>query len=204
MSNEPANRVSVTDVDMPFLSMVRFMVKWAVASIPALLILMILGAVFWGVLLGFFAGLGSSLSPKRPDHHPSSSSGSTPSSPAGDPAIAAYLPKIVVQNVRVSKTQLGDSGVFGEVKNIGDRTLKKVEITIFCLDSEGKAIFEKSDDPVLVSDLGFGDSNQPLKPGYSRQFGVKLDDAPSEWSKKVEVKVTSLRFARPDTSTPDP
>jgi hypothetical protein len=36
---------------MPFLSMVRFMVKWAVASIPALLILAILGALFWGVLL---------------------------------------------------------------------------------------------------------------------------------------------------------
>ncbi len=33
MSSEQANRVTVTDVNMPFLSMVRFMVKWAVASI---------------------------------------------------------------------------------------------------------------------------------------------------------------------------
>jgi hypothetical protein len=35
--------VVVTDIDMPFLSMVTFMVKWALASIPAFLIL---GAIF--------------------------------------------------------------------------------------------------------------------------------------------------------------
>jgi hypothetical protein len=194
MSSDPTNRVSVTDVDMPFLSMVRFMVKWAVASIPALLILAILGAVFWGVLLGFFAGLGSSFSHKPPDRSSTSSSEPTPSAPAADPALAAYMSKIAVQNVDVSKTTLGDSGVFGEVKNTGDRTLKEVEITIYCLDSEGKAIFEKVSQPVLVSDFSISGSNQPLKPGYSRQFGVKLSDAPSEWSKKVEVKVTSLQF----------
>ena len=45
-------RVVVTDVDMPFGSMVQFMVKWALASIPAAIILMIvfglLGAIFGG------------------------------------------------------------------------------------------------------------------------------------------------------------
>jgi hypothetical protein len=34
-----ASSVVVTDIDMPFLSMVTFMVKWALASIPAFLIL---------------------------------------------------------------------------------------------------------------------------------------------------------------------
>ena len=33
-------RVTVTDIDMPFWSMVRFMVKWAVAAIPALVLLL--------------------------------------------------------------------------------------------------------------------------------------------------------------------
>jgi hypothetical protein len=132
------NRVFVADVDMPFLSMVRFMVKWAVASIPALLILAILGAVFWGGLLGFFAGLGATFSRKPTDHSSSSLSGPTPSSTAADPALAAYLSKIAIQNVTVEKTTLGDNGVFGEVKNTGDRTLKEVEITIYCLDSGGR------------------------------------------------------------------
>jgi hypothetical protein len=35
--------VTVTDIKMPFASMVVFMVKWAIASIPALLILALLG-----------------------------------------------------------------------------------------------------------------------------------------------------------------
>lgn len=37
-SKEPT-RVRVTDIDMPFGSMVMFMVKWSLASIPALMIL---------------------------------------------------------------------------------------------------------------------------------------------------------------------
>lgn len=38
-----AQRVSVVDVDMPFGSMVVFMVKWAVATIPAVFILVGVG-----------------------------------------------------------------------------------------------------------------------------------------------------------------
>ena len=34
--------VVVTDIRMPFISMVFFMVKWAIASIPALIILSII------------------------------------------------------------------------------------------------------------------------------------------------------------------
>ena len=43
-------RVSIVDANMPFWSMVVFMVKWAIASIPAFLILGILGAVVAGTL----------------------------------------------------------------------------------------------------------------------------------------------------------
>jgi hypothetical protein len=43
-SMEPqSNDVTVVDVKMPFASMVVFMVKWAIASIPAFLILAVLG-----------------------------------------------------------------------------------------------------------------------------------------------------------------
>ncbi len=45
MSAEPATRVIVTDIHMPFWSMVRFMVKWAIAAIPALIILAVIGAL---------------------------------------------------------------------------------------------------------------------------------------------------------------
>src|SRR5689334_12058824 len=66
MPDESRNTVSITDIDMPFLSMVRFMVKWAIASIPALIILMILAAVFWGALIAIVTSVGSALSRAKP------------------------------------------------------------------------------------------------------------------------------------------
>ncbi len=202
MAEDRVNRVAITDVDMPFTSMVRFMVKWAIAAIPALFLLLLLAAVFWGVLLGVITSIGSSWSRKATtETTPASSTQRSeaesrtgePRSSGSDPTRSAYLSKVLVRNVHVSKTYLGE-GVFGEIKNSGDRVLKEVEITIFCLDTEGKPVFETKYHPVLVSGFGIGDAAEPLKPGYSRQFGVKLDSAPSDWSKKVDVKVTSVEF----------
>jgi hypothetical protein len=49
------SEVTVVDIKMPFWSMVFFMVKWAIAAIPAFLILgtiLFMFAVFLGVLGG--------------------------------------------------------------------------------------------------------------------------------------------------------
>jgi hypothetical protein len=46
--------VVVVDIKMPFTSMVGFMVKWAIASIPALIILFVLGLIGAAVLGVFF------------------------------------------------------------------------------------------------------------------------------------------------------
>lgn len=53
--------VVVTDIAMPFGSMVVFMVKWAIAAIPALLILGLLTSVLSFLLFGFLASLAQSL-----------------------------------------------------------------------------------------------------------------------------------------------
>ena len=45
-------RVVVTDINMNFGSMVAFMVKWAIASIPAMLILVLLAGVLTAVVTG--------------------------------------------------------------------------------------------------------------------------------------------------------
>jgi len=53
MSDEGSSRnVIVTDIHMPFLSMVILMVKWALASIPAIIILMLIASLFLRMLLG--------------------------------------------------------------------------------------------------------------------------------------------------------
>jgi hypothetical protein len=53
-------QVVVTNISMPFGSMVIFMIKWAIASIPAVIILSIIGFFAWAFilsLLGDFRGV---------------------------------------------------------------------------------------------------------------------------------------------------
>jgi hypothetical protein len=52
--NDEANiqRIVVTDIHMPFWSMVIFMVKWALASIPAIIILTVIAVLAWRVIAG--------------------------------------------------------------------------------------------------------------------------------------------------------
>lgn len=57
MNPESTSNVTVVDIKMPFLSMVVFMVKWAVAAIPALIILFLLISLV-SALFGHFAGMG--------------------------------------------------------------------------------------------------------------------------------------------------
>lgn len=195
-----ANRVTVTDFDMPFLSMVRFMVKWAIAAIPAIFIITLSAALFWAIIFGAAAStIGAALLRKNPAQETPQVRipglpASTPAKPPDNVATRAYLDRVTVSRVHVARSVLAQTGVFGEIKNTGDRTLKEVEITIYCLGRDGKPIFEKTYLPVLVTDMAFGDEAKPLKPGYSRTFGVKMDDAPSEWTRKVDVKVTSVEF----------
>lgn len=56
-TQQTTHRVTVRDFDMPFGSMVGFMVKWAIAAIPALIILAIVGMFASAVLAGFLAAL---------------------------------------------------------------------------------------------------------------------------------------------------
>ena len=48
--------VVITDIDMPFGSMVRFIVKWVIASIPAIIILWVLMALCAGIVAFLFGG----------------------------------------------------------------------------------------------------------------------------------------------------
>ena len=57
MSEE--QRVVVVDVNMRFGSMVVFLVKLAIASIPAAIILFFIGALLTGIFGGIFSGMRS-------------------------------------------------------------------------------------------------------------------------------------------------
>ena len=52
-SNITNSKVQITNFDMPFEDMIKFMVKWALASIPAFIILFII----FGILFAIFGAL---------------------------------------------------------------------------------------------------------------------------------------------------
>ena len=106
-----------------------------------------------------------------------------------------YFDKIEVRNVSVGQDNLGQLGVFGELKNRGNRTLRAVAITVYYLDKEGNGIHEKTYYPVLVTEELNGD-HQPLKPNYGKTFWYRIDGAPSDWAKKVKVAVTDVEFQK--------
>ena len=51
------NSVVVADIKMPFGSMVVFMVKWAIATIPAIIILTVIGSITFGISNMIFGGV---------------------------------------------------------------------------------------------------------------------------------------------------
>ena len=61
MGSENTTQIVVPDIRMPFWSMVVFMTKWAIAAIPALIILAIIGGIATAILggLSMMAGMGT-------------------------------------------------------------------------------------------------------------------------------------------------
>ncbi|MGH7908560.1 MAG: hypothetical protein ACRENW_01775 [Thermodesulfobacteriota bacterium] len=53
MADEP-QKVVVKDIQMAFDSMVIFMIKWALATIPAFIVLVLLGLFIWFVIIKSF------------------------------------------------------------------------------------------------------------------------------------------------------
>ncbi len=50
--DDNVRNVSIVDIKMPFMSMVVFMVKAAIAAIPATIILVFIAAVVFGLITG--------------------------------------------------------------------------------------------------------------------------------------------------------
>ena len=107
---------------------------------------------------------------------------------------AQYLDKIQIRNLEVGTTALREPGVFGELKNTGDRTVKSVEITIYFLDKSGNPVAEKNYSPIFPDTIMMNQDHAPLKPNHSRKFGYRADDAPSDWARKVTARVVKVEL----------
>lgn len=88
-------------------------------------------------------------------------------------------------------------GVTFKVRNKGQRTLEKVEVTVEFLDASGKAISEEVYNPVIA---GGYSSDPPLRPDHiwqnERGQFLSAKSVPSEWqSGQARARVTDIEFA---------
>ena len=91
-------------------------------------------------------------------------------------------------------------GVLFKLRNNGDRSLDRVQVTVYFKDANDNIIAEERYTPVLVTEYNFSGDNQPLKAGYIWQnekgkfYAAKR--VPSEWQEgNVEARITEIRFA---------
>jgi hypothetical protein len=101
-----------------------------------------------------------------------------------------YLKFIEIRNAKTEKGVLGDDGIFAELKNTGNKTVKRVAVRAFLLDKDGKTIAEEDYTPIFEGAFR-EETSAPLKPNYSRKFGFKINP-PSDWSKKFNLSVIEV------------
>lgn len=168
-----------------------------------------------GILLAFFVG---------PDRS-STSADTTPSSPfeinaGGDDAADEERQReqerqAAVKNAYISEhMELYDvtaknmdslldgkvPGVLFKIRNKGDKSLNRVEVTVYFKDASGNIIAEEDFLPVLVSKYSFSGDNKPLKAGYVWQMEsgkfYSAKSVPSEWQEgSINAAITDIEFA---------
>lgn len=104
--------------------------------------------------------------------------------------VRAYLPRLQISGVAVHDGFMGPY-LSGELKNLGDKTLTRVEVNTFLLDQAGKPIAEDAFSPVFVTAYNDG---KPLKPGYVESFRHTIDQPPAAWKRKVRLEITNVEF----------
>ena len=96
-------------------------------------------------------------------------------------------------------------GVEFKIRNKGDKALKRVEVTVYFKDKDGKIIYEQKYTPV---NMGTFDGGKILKPNYIWQIErgkfLNAKSVPSEWaSGAVDAKITAIEFADEKYLMPD-
>jgi hypothetical protein len=116
----------------------------------------------------------------------------------------SYLKNVTLYDLKSGyyKTYSDDRvpGVSFKLKNNGDRSLRKINVTVYFKDSNDTIIYEKEFSPVVDSPYSFGENRGPLKPNYIWSIGqdkfYKAEAVPTEWKEgSVSARITDIEFA---------
>jgi hypothetical protein len=113
--------------------------------------------------------------------------------PPFGPAELAYAPKIVIENVALSRAEnflhQEVTILAGELVNTGERTLREVEVTVEFYDDMNQIALRESR-------LAINSASPALEPGARRSFDVSFEHIPTSWNmQQPAVRVTGLLFA---------
>jgi hypothetical protein len=105
-----------------------------------------------------------------------------------------YIPRLVIENMRTTRSALGIPAVVGELKNTGGRAARMVELTLSYRTAGGTINRTKKHYPVDARDKAVG-YTPPLQPGETTSFSINMDDRPDEATGEPDVQVTGVALA---------
>jgi len=117
-----------------------------------------------------------------------------------------YRERIGIHELRTEQVNLANNpdgpldgwAVVADVVNEGRRTVALVELHIDLLDASGKAEGQQNKWWAVAPDLGAFPTPEalkpPLAPGATRAFRWTTGAVPQNWSQKVGLRVTDIRF----------
>lgn len=152
---------------------------------------------------GFSEGLSNAFGGSSKDDSEETEKNSKTATAEIDPAVAAYIAEnleLYDVSADYKKSYSGTvAGVNFKIKNAGERSLDRVEVTVYFKDASGNTIAEEDYHPVLVSEYSISGDNKPLKPGYIWQMEknkfYSAEQVPSEWKEgSIDASITEIRF----------
>jgi len=88
-------------------------------------------------------------------------------------------------------------GIFGKIKNYGDRTISYLKLRVYFLDYSGDKIYEKEYTVVNTRAIFSFSDDPPIRPNYIKDFGFLIEkDAPSDWGGNVELEICKIDFQK--------
>lgn len=82
----------------------------------------------------------------------------------------------------------------GTIRNRGNKSLSKVEITLFFIDKYDNSFKEKQFYPVKYYKFIVGSNGQLLEPGQQVKYYYPCEECRKHWFDNYEVEITDIRF----------
>ena len=157
---------------------------------PVSFALLVAAAAVIIVLAGFYLWPGRQ-SPSR--------SGAQEVHPPFGPEERAYVSKIAIENVALSRAEnflhQEVTILAGELVNTGERALREVEVTVEFYDDMSQIALRESR-------LAISSASPPLGPGARRSFDISFEHIPTSWNmQRPSVRVSGLGFGPPVNNT---